>query len=52
MQGIFEFIKVSIFTVKDILWSWNDRVQFEVDVKIYIKMVGGNRTLTDRNVID
>ena len=36
MQGIFEFIEVSIVIVKDILWSWNDGVQFEVDVKIYI----------------
>ena len=24
MQGIFKFIEVSIFIVKDILWSWND----------------------------
>ena len=31
MQGIFKFIEV-----KDILWSWNDWVQFEVDVETYI----------------
>ena len=37
MQGIFEFIEVSIFIIKDILWSWNDRVKFEVDVKITFK---------------